>query len=180
MNAREQRLVALFVGALVVGATWMGYKRLANGVEGMRTETATLTRQAELDQSLVKSYEKPMKAADEWLRTRIANPLSKADAKSQLLLAVQSTAQEAGLPLAPPKLGLPDEERGRYRLARLSAEATGLEKDIYPWLSKFHDPNALRAVLSVEIRPDKKDDTLIQCTIEFGQWYLPDDSEVES
>ena len=180
MNAREQRLLAIFVGAIIAGGTWMGYKKLSAGIEEIKEEAKTLAREAEQDQALVETSGKSVKAAEDWLKDRMGKPLTKADAKSKLLLAVQSSAEEAGLEVAPPKLDLADENRGLYRMARLSAEVTGAEKTIYPWLAQFHNPDALRAVISIEVRPDKKDNTQIQCTVEFGQWYQPDDSEVES
>jgi hypothetical protein len=178
MNAREQRLLALFLLALVLGGSFLAWRRVAAAIGAMRAESAGLARQAEIDASLTAAYGAEMQAANQWLDQRLGEPIADEEALSQLLKAAQDSAREAGLDLKEPQFR-PPERRGRMSLARIGAQVSGPESAIYPWLVKFHAPEQLRSVLSVTIRPDKADETAILCEMELARWFIAGSTEPE-
>lgn len=176
MTVREQRLLVIFGVAVLAAGSYVGWTKVMARVQAWEEETVRLNRQADWDRSTVESQRQRTEEARKWLETRLGEPIDEQEALSRLLQIAQQTASMAGLTLSDPKFGVP-EQKGELSLARLSAEVTGSEQSIYPWLVGFHQPDQLRAVRGINVTPDKKDDTLIKCEVEFAQWYLPSDRE---
>jgi hypothetical protein len=176
MNPREQRLLAAFLLVIVATISWLGYGRLQASEEEMRTQAKSLLVEAERDQNFLDAYEGEFTGARDWLAERLGLPLTPQQADIKLLNAVEESAKSASLALVSPKF-LPPLEKGSLRLARYSATVTGSEGFIYPWLASFHNPENLRCISGLTIKPDKDDETIIVCEVEFGQWYLPEDEE---
>ena len=172
MNQREQRLLAIFITALVVSFTWMGWTRLNEEIKRMRSEADVMRSKADVASRTIDAFAAEMAGAEEWMNTRLGTPVSPQEADTRLLNAVQSSASGAGLQLVNTKF-LPPSERGDLRMARYSAVVTGQEATIYPWLATFHDPDKLRCVSGLTIKPDKEDETIVICDVEFAQWYMP-------
>ena len=172
MNPREQRLLALFVIALVVGGSWVGWSRLNAEVSAMQAQTEDLVAKTRLDQAQVEGFAEEMEAASAWIDGRTGEPLAPEEAQVQLLQAAQGSAREAGLTLSDTRF-LEPHVRGRFRLARITGRVQGGEDAVYPWLASFHFPDKLQSVSGIQIKPDKQDDTIVDCEVEFAQWYLP-------
>lgn len=176
MNPREQRLLAAFLVIIVAAVSWLGYGRLKAHEEEMRAQAKSLLTEAERDQSFLSAYEGELSGARDWLDERLGPPLTPQQADIKLVNAVDESAKSASLTLVTPKF-LPPLEKGHLRLARYSATVTGAEGFIYPWLASFHNPENLRSVSGLTIKPDKDDESIVVCEVEFGQWYLPDNEE---
>ena len=176
MNPREQRLLAAFLVIIVATISWLGYGRLKESQEETTTRTQLLLEEAERDQNFLNAYEGELTGARDWLKDRIGLPLTPQQADIKLVNAVEESAKSASLTLASPKF-LSPLEKGSLRLARYSATVTGAEGFIYPWLASFHNPDTMRCISGLTIKPDKNDESLIVCEVEFGQWYLPENEE---
>jgi hypothetical protein len=176
MNPREQRLLAAFLLVIVAMISWLGYGRLKTGEEEMRAQAGLLLAEAERDQNFLDAYEGELSGARDWLEARLGPPLTPQQADIKLVNAVEESAKSASLDLVTPKF-LPPVEKGNLRLARYSATVTGSEGFIYPWLANFHNPDQLRCISGLTIKPDKDDESVVVCEVEFGQWYLPDNEE---
>ena len=172
MNQREQRLLAAFLLVLVATVTWLGWTRLRDEQARLRGEAEVLRREAEAARGLMDAYSGKLAGADAWMKQRVGAPVSSQEASTRLLRAVQESARSAGLQLANTKFLTPY-VRGPLRLSRYSATVTGVESAIYPWLATFHDPDKLRCVSGLTIRPDKEDETIVICEVEFALWYEP-------
>ncbi|MFM7182763.1 MAG: hypothetical protein ACKO2G_15035 [Verrucomicrobiales bacterium] len=176
MNPREQRLLAAFLLVIVAMVSWLGYGRLQDRQNEMREQATSLRTAAERDQSFLDAYEGELSGARDWLAERLGPPLTPQQADIKLVNAVEESAKSASLSLVTPKF-LSPLEKGSLRLARYSATVTGSEGYIYPWLANFHNPENLRCISGLTIKPDKDDETIVVCEVEFGQWYLPDYEE---
>lgn len=176
MNPREQRLLAAFVLIIVATISWLGYGRLKESEEEMRAQARILLAEAERDQSFLSAYEGELAGARDWLTERLGPPLNPQQADIKLVNAVEESAKSASLDLVTPKF-LPPLEKGNLRLARYTATVTGAEGFIYPWLANFHNPDHLRCISGLTIKPDKDDESIVVCEVEFGQWYLPDNED---
>ena len=176
MNPREQRLLAAFLIVIVAMISWLGYGRLQDRQDEMRAQAADLLREADADKSFLDAYEGELSGARDWLEDRLGPPLTPQQADIKLVNAVEESAKSASLDLVTPKF-LPPLEKGNLRLARYAATVTGSEGFIYPWLANFHNPEYLRCISGLTIKPDKDDESIIVCEVEFGQWYLPDNED---
>lgn len=176
MNQREQRLLAVFLTVCVAVVSWLGYTRIEEEKSRMLAEAEKLTSNTERDQNFLDAYEAELTGAKTWMGERLGEPVSPQEADIRLLNAVQDSARNASLTLNTPKF-LAAQERGRLRLARYSASVTGSETVIYPWLDEFHDPDKLRCISGLTIKPDKDDDTVVTCEVEFAQWYVPETAQ---
>lgn len=176
MNPREQRLLAAFLVVIVATISWLGYGRLKEHEAAMREQAQTLLTESDRDQAFLDAYEGELSGARDWLTDRLGQPMPPQQADIKLVNAVEESAKSASLTLETPKF-LPPLEKGELRLARYSATVTGAEGFIYPWLATFHDPDKLRCISGLTIKPDKDDDTIVVCEVEFGQWYLPESDD---
>ncbi len=176
MNPREQRLLAAFLVVIVATVSWLGWNRVEAEKSLMLDEAKLLSTEAQRDQSFLDVYEAELTGARTWMNERLGDPLSPQQADIRLLNEVQTSARNASLPLLTPKFLAPI-DRGTLRLARYSATVTGQEGSIYPWLDDFHDPDKLRAISGLTIKPDKDDVTLVTCEVEFAQWYIPESED---
>lgn len=68
----------------------------------------------------------------------------------------------------------PVDEAGRhFHRAKVEFNVTGKEAALYSWLDRLQMPDQLRAITFLRLLPDAKDDTLIDCTVEVDQWFVP-------
>jgi hypothetical protein len=172
MTAREQRLLALFIITVLVGASVFAYQKVQTSIRANRAATEKLVKTTESDRKLVTGYAEYTHQADAWLEPKLGQPIAEQEALSRLLGAAQQGASQAGLTLTNPQFR-PPEPHGNLSLARVSAQVTGQEQAIYPWLIQFHNPNTLRSIYALTVIPDKKDDTVVKCEVVFAQWYIP-------
>lgn len=188
MNPREQRLLAAFLLVIVATISWLGYGRLKEAQEEMLQQTQSLLAEAERDQNFLDAYEGELSGARDWLAERLGPPLPQEQAQIKLLNAVEESAKSASLTLTGAKFMSPldpkekdekkkDGQATGLLLARYTATVTGSEGFIYPWLANFHNPDQLRCISGLTIKPDKDDETIVVCEVEFGQWYLTDNNE---
>lgn len=63
-----------------------------------------------------------------------------------------------------------------YHRARMTVQVNGMESGLYRWLDRLHSPNEFRAVTHLRLRPQKGDDTRIDCFIVVEQWFVPEDT----
>jgi len=178
MKPSEQRLLALFTGTLVLGGSWVAWSSIREQRVMMREEREALASQIELDQRFIDAYRPELEQADAWLKRRVGDPISSQEALSSLLKEAQQSATSSGLALRDPNFRAP-EQRGRYELAKVAGTVTGSELAIYQWLADFHNPDKLRSIHSLTIRPDRDDATIITCEVEFAKWYLSSDESEE-
>lgn len=173
MNQREQRLLAVFLLVIVITVTWLGWTRLDAEKQRMREEAKVLNTETTNNQNYLDAFSAELTGAKAWMNDRLGQPVSSQEADARLLNAIQESARSASLSLVNTKF-LPPLERGNLRLSRYSATVTGSESTIYPWLAGFHNPDKLRCISGLTIKPDKEDETIVICEVEFAQWYLPE------
>lgn len=176
MNQREQRLLAVFLLVIVVTVTWLGWTRLDAEKLRMSKEAEALNGETANNQSYLDAFSAELTGAKAWMDERLGAPVSSQEADARLLNAIQESAKTSDLPLVNTKFLAPL-ERGKLRLARYSATVTGSESSIYPWLASFHNPDKLRCISGLTIKPDKEDETIVICEVEFAQWYLPEQED---
>ena len=55
----------------------------------------------------------------------------------------------------------------------MQLNVAGREEALYRWLDQINDPAKLRSATQLLLKPDAKDDTLIDCTATIDQWFVP-------
>ena len=68
----------------------------------------------------------------------------------------------------------PNDETGKYfHRAKVEFNVSGRESSLYSWLDRLQMPDQFKAVTSMRLSPDAKDDTKIDAIVEVEQWYIP-------
>lgn len=111
----------------------------------------------------------------EWLErtgTVVTTP-SDAQSKLQALLRKQATARN--LDIRDSRI-LPYQPGEHYDRVRVLFKVTGMERDVFSWLTSIHQPNQRQVVTKMEMKPQNNDLTRVECEIEVEKWIItPDD-----
>ena len=180
MSDREKKLLTLFATAMIIIAgfflvkiyfkkkdEFINKKIAAQGTLDLAKQSET--RHAELQDEI------------EWLAKYEPKEKDPSLVPSDLQKFVEQTATSSGLTIV--KQGIidgshdnvdPAERAGvLYEAARVQITVSGKEQALYQWLDKCHIPNESRIIGSLNLKPNRDDDTLIDCTTVIEQWYAP-------
>jgi len=71
-----------------------------------------------------------------------------------------------------------DDSGTHFHRAKVQIAVTGQEEALYRWFDRIKSPEELRVVTRVLMSPNREDDTLIDCTADFDQWFIPASPDV--
>jgi hypothetical protein len=110
----------------------------------------------------------------QWLTEHEPAPVARQDAETELQQLCAAEANNAGLTIKKQEFLDADETEGRhYHRAKMKLNVAGREEALYRWLDQINDPAKLRSATQLLLKPDAKDDTLIDCTATVDQWFVP-------
>jgi hypothetical protein len=184
MKTREKRLLILFGLVLFAMLNVYGYSLYTEkmktldsqiGDEGNeilgRPATGLIGEIQQAEDNLAERDSKEREMA--WLAKTEPAPQDGGAVQSALQQFVTQQATAMGLETDRPKI-LPNDESGvHFHRAIFEIKVTGKESGLYRWLVQIQDPNALRAVTSMRLNPNREDDTLIDAVVRVQQWYVP-------
>ena len=103
----------------------------------------------------------------------VATTSSEAQSKLQALLRKQASARN--LEIRDSRI-LPFQPGDHYDRVRVLFKVTGMERDVFSWLTSIHQTNQRQVVTKMEIKPQTNDLTRIEVEIEVEKWIItPDD-----
>lgn len=173
MSPRERNLLLFFAAAgfLVLNLLGFGF---------MKSKRADLDRKLATAQQNLANAESFQANAEEvadqmqWLTEHEPAPLANQDALTELQQFCESEAANSGLTIKIQKPLDADQTEGHhYHRAKMQLNVIGREEALYRWLDQINDPAKLRSATQLLLKPDSKDDTLIDCTATVDQWFVP-------
>lgn len=109
----------------------------------------------------------------EWLAKHEPEPIANQDAQTKLQQLCENEAKATNLTITNQK-PLQTDESGRYfHRAKIKLTVNGTEQALYQWFDRLNSPEQLRIASSLQLSPNKKDDTQIDCTATIEQWFVP-------
>ncbi len=181
MSEREKNLLNLFAvaGVILLGfwgfSTYQSKKNsfLQNRSKAM--ENLDLARMALDSRAIIE---------DEitWLAEHEPEPRISENVGSDTQKIAAAEAVRSGMTVKNQKI-LPTIEMGtenapqNYSIAQVEFQVSGNEEKLYSWFSTMHNPDLFRVISNINMFPNKEDDTLIDATVIFDQWFIPQTEE---
>lgn len=176
MTEREKKLITIFAVAAVILLSLWGYKSYDNKRLALKLDR----EKAEIELNEGKMY---LASRDtildeiEWLNEHEPEPQASEQVPTKLQQFASMEATRAGMTVKKMDI-LQDrtEETGvvrRYKVAQVKFQVTGEERSLYAWFDKMHSPNDFRCISEITMSPNREDDSKIDCTVTFDQWFVP-------
>ncbi|MFU8893667.1 MAG: hypothetical protein ACNA8L_08565 [Luteolibacter sp.] len=174
MSPREKKLLIFFATAGFIVVNFLAYAWFQGESGRIRGELADAKLAVERARLLSVSRELVAHQM-EWLAEHEPAPVAYQDAQATLQQLVEQQARTTGLTI---KQGtqrlLPVDDSGvHYHRARVELEVIGREEALYRWLYQIKSPEDLRTTTFIGLRPNREDDTLIECRAIIEQWFIP-------
>jgi len=174
MTSREKNLL-IFLGVtffiiLNFVAFNMFFSPAKQKAEGEKKAAETELRLAEL----VVSQRDELEPELQWLeRTGTAvTTAAEAQSKLQSLLRTQAGARNLEIRDSRILISQPGEHFDRVRVL---FKVTGMERDVFSWLTSIHQPNQRQVVTKMEMKPQNNDLTRVEVEIEIEKWIITPD-----
>ncbi len=171
MSTREKRLLILFATAGFVIVNFLLFGFYTQKRDEIRTERQN-ARNA-LDMANLASQSRELVADEmEWLAEHEPEPRPYQDEQSELQQFAESQARAMGLEVK--KVDLLSTEPGtHFSRVRVQLRVVGMEQPFYRWIvDSLNDPNELRAVTFLNLRPNPEDDTKLEATVIVEKWFV--------
>ena len=172
MSAREKKLLAilLLAGFVILNSFLFTLYAAAKA----RYANALSTAEADLRQATTISETAAELAEEmEWLAANEPAPAAYQDVQTKLQQYAETQARNLGLTIISQDF-LPTDDSGiHYHRAQVRIKLSGQEQALYRWFDMINDPAAFRTASQIQLKPDSKDDTLIDCTATLSQWFPP-------
>lgn len=173
MSDREKKLLTLFAvaGFLVINFLLIGFLRGKR--EKLEQDLSRAKRQ--LDTAHLISESRDQVAEEmEWLAKFEPEPAAEQDVQTKLQKLCETEARSTGLTITSQK-PLPSEARegAHYQRVKFQFTVNGEEQALYRWLNSVNMQDQLRIATKIQLKPDAKDDTKIDCTAIVEQCFIP-------
>ncbi len=171
MTTREKNLLAFLGVALFIILNFVAYTNFYSPqirkAESAVQAAESKRKAAEQVLALSEEYEPEIK----WLeRSGVAETTPQvAQSKLQALIRKQASARK--LEVRDSRI-LPFQGGEHYDRVRVLFKVTGMERDVFSWLTSIHLVNQRQVVTKMEIRPKKSDIHRIECQVEVEKWII--------
>ncbi len=173
MSPREKKLLIFFGAAGFIIINFLAFGFLKNKSLEVQRQRTEAHRKLETAEMFISSREQ---VADQmnWLAEHEPEPAESQEVQTALHDLCVKEAKTAGLEIKTQK-PLPTEatEGLHYHRAKFQFTVEGPEDSLYRWFDKLNIPEQLRIASSIKISPNAKDDTKIDCTVTFEQYFVP-------
>ena len=110
----------------------------------------------------------------DWLAQKEPKPTAKSEVQTAIYELCKSEAQKAGLTTMPPKqLDTQAEAKRNYQRANVEITMTGTNQALFQWFDRINMPDQFRITSHIQLAPNGKDKTQIDCTATVEQWFVP-------
>lgn len=170
LNANEQRLLALFLGAMFIIATLVGFSFFKKLNASSARQLADLKNQKFEASFWIDEH-------DLWLQRRVwldeKQPVqpSGGAANSALLEYLQKSAAARNITILDQSLPEPTDSP-YFREVSVKLRVNGKLDSLTPWLAEIQAPDLFQAITSFNIRSDKEPPAVI-CDLQIARWYAP-------
>ncbi len=172
MSPREKKLLVFFAAGGFLVLNFILYSWYTNLSAAKSAEVLDARLAVETAEALQASSEL---VADqmEWLAEHEPEPAAYQEAQTTLQEFVEQQARSTGLNIRTQRPLPVDDTGAHYHRARIQIEVTGREQALYQWFDRIKMPQEFRAATRIVLRPNREDDTLIDCRAEIEQWFIP-------
>lgn len=171
MSDREKKLVFLFGFAAFVLLNVFGIKWFKDKKAALADRVAAAQEQVLLATTYQRKYDVVLSEMD-WIDDKLPKPRAGQIVTAELQQYVEDQAKTHQLEIKRREIKASEETGQHFHRAKVLFNVTGREDSLYRWLDKLQMPEKFRAITFLRLSPDK-DDTLIDCTVEAEQWYVP-------
>lgn len=176
MTEREKKLITLFAaGAAIILSLW-GYQSYNNKRLALKLDRETAETELNEGKMYLASRETIIDEI-EWLQAHEPEPQTSEQVPTKLQELASAEATRAGMTIIKPEI-LPDRsaeetESRRYKVAQVKFQVSGEERNLYAWFDRMHSPNDFRCISEIKMSPNRTNDSKIDCTVTFDQWFVP-------
>ncbi len=182
MNDREKKLIfILFGGAFFIVNIFL----FSSYTEAKQKKEIQLKKNAdELALKKKEIGESDDRISEiEWLIDNGPKEGVHAEVRADLVNFAEKSALRAGVSTKKRPSPLPEnpDEDGSYSTARVEMLVNARDPEFYRWLIELQDPQKGRAVTFLHIKPQRDDNTRVECELVLTQWFTPilDDAPAE-
>lgn len=172
MSDREKKLVLFFGLAAFLLVNFFGISWFQTQKEKVARQLAEAKGKVTLAQATADSYGTVIEEMD-WLGEKSPSPKTGQLVATELEQYASNQASTHQLEIKRRAIKPNDEAGTHFHRAKVEFNVSGREDSLYRWLDRLQMPDQLKAVTSMRLSPDAKDDTKIDATIEVEQWYIP-------
>ena len=173
MSPREKKLLIFFgiAGFLIINILmWKFY--VSKRTEA--TRQLSVARQKLETARIFRASREQVTDQLDWLAKHEPEPAANQDVQTKLQQLCETEAKATNLTILTQKPLPTDAEASRhYHHAKIKLSVTGTEQALYQWFDRLNLPEQLRIASFIQVSPNKKDDTQIDCTATIEQWFVP-------
>ncbi len=175
MTPREKTLLAVLGGALLIILSFIGFSSFylpeIRKAESQKKIAEQKLKQAEQVLSLSEELEPEIV----WLERSGTTEISPQDAQSKLQALIRKQASARNLEIRDSRI-LPFQSGQHFDRVRVLFKLTGMERDVFSWLTSIHLPSQRQVVTKMELKPQTNDLTRVEVEVEVEKWIItPDD-----
>jgi hypothetical protein len=172
MSDRERKLVLLFglAAFLLVNFFAVSWFQAKKGkITSDLNKARANVQSAEIDAGSFETVEEEMS----WLNEKTPSPKAGQLVSTELETYASNQATTHQLTIDKRDIKANDETGAHFNRAKVQFKVSGREDSLYRWLDRLQMPDQFKAITSIRLQPDAKDDTLIDATVDVEQWYVP-------
>jgi hypothetical protein len=175
MSEREKKLVTLFgIAGLILLIFW-GYSFYQNKSNALKQDRIKAENNLRDGKLYLASRDAILDEID-WLAKNEPEPQAVELVAPKLQEFANSQAMSSGLTVKKQDplddRSIESTEQNRYKVAQVKFQVTGDERALYLWFDRMHSPNDFRVISEITLLPNR-DDSKIDATVTFDQWFVP-------
>ncbi len=172
MSPREKKLLIFFgIGGFAV-LNLLGFNSFMKAQASITGQHAQALTKLNSAKRISESREE-ITPQIEWLAANEPRPTDYQLVQTSLQEFADKEVTAAGLTPKSQKL-LPTDTTGPYfHRVKIKLTVSGPEAALYRWFSRLNSVETLRCVTYIRLSPNKENDTLIDCTADVEQWFVP-------
>jgi len=173
MSFREKKLLIFFgiAGFLIINLIAWNFYTAKRADVARQLNSAHLKLEKALE---FRASREQVTDQMDWLGKHEPEPAANQDVQTKLQGLCETEAKTANLTIITQKPLPTDAEAGRhFHRAKIKLSVTGTEQALYQWFDRLNSPEQMRIASFVQVSPNKKDDTQIDCTATIEQWFVP-------
>ena len=172
MKSSEKRLAIVF-GFLLAIMGGMVITQQLQSWGGLLIRQESQLRSKEQAAQLLLEQGALWQERDTWLNAHQPPLVTQLEADEQLKDTLNKKAAEAGVQVVSSQLQ-PPVKGPYYEQHGVTLKVTGDLRAVMHWVYSLQSPTDFRVVPAINIIPDAKDPTKVNCAIQFWKWYSPD------
>ena len=178
MTKQEKKLLSLLGVLVVVVISLVGINKYFKDRQEFIAKRDRLKGEAERAE---RSHELHAQLAEEkeWLDSVASKSQEYSKELSEFQSFVSNSPKSLGFSIYNSKVDRLSGEGGTFRRVQMEVQAKASQPQLLQWLLKLHKPAELRAVTSLKVFPDKKNEETLICQVVVEKFIVEGESNVE-